>query len=372
MNCYFDHSATTPVDLAVIEWMNQTQSTVFGNPSSSHAIGRKGKHILESARFQLAESLGCSPKEIIFTGSGTEANNLVLHHVASQKKKHIITSSIEHPAILKTLNHLKPFGITFTIIPVDQYGAVDPKDIEKAIQSDTGLISIMAANNEVGTVQPIETISHIAKNNHILFHSDGVQALGKIRIQTLVNHCDLISFSSHKFYGPKGVAFLIKKESVKLNPFIVGGGQESNLRGGTENIVGIGAMSLAAEKAIQSLDERSILLTDLESLCIAGLKDFIPDVIIHGNMDSHIPGLISFAIPGIDNQKLLTQLDQAHIYASSGSACHSGISTPSEVLIALGVDEETNLSTIRISFGKDNTLEQVQYFLDTLKTILQL
>ncbi len=372
MNCYFDHSATTPVDAAVIEWINQSQPTVYGNPSSSHAIGRKGKHILETARFQLAGSLGCSTKEIIFTGSGTEANNLVLNHVISQEKKHIITSSIEHPAILKTLTHLKPFGITCTVIPVNKYGSVNPLDIEKAIQPNTSLISIMTANNEIGTVQPIEAISSIAKNNQILFHSDGVQALGKIPIQALVTHCDLMSFSSHKFYGPKGVGFLVKKEPVKLNPFIVGGGQESNLRGGTENIIGIGAMALAAEKAIHSFDKTFNLLKDLELLCIRGLRKIIPDVVIHGNMDAHIPGLISFAIPNIDNQKLLTQLDQANIYASSGSACHSGISTPSDVLIALGIDESTNLSTIRISFGKDNTFDQVHYFLDTLKTILQI
>ncbi len=370
MNCYFDHSATTPIDPEILEWIYENQSKVFGNPSSPHALGRKGKHTLEMARMQLAQVLECSPKEIIFTGSGTEANNLVLYHILSQENKHVITSSIEHPAILNTLDHLANFGITSSIIPVNNMGTVNPKDIEQAIQPDTGLITIMTANNEVGTIQPIETIGEIAQKHGVLFHTDGVQALGKIPLKQTLKNTDLMSFSSHKFYGPKGVGFLYKRNTVHLNPLIIGGGQESDLRGGTENIISIGAMALAAQKATHSQKNNSIYLTQLESKCVSDLNQLDSNIIIHGNPESHIPGLISFAIPGQDNQKVLTQLDRAQIYASSGSACHSGISTPSRVLEALGIDKDINLSTIRLSFGKNNSPEEVDYFIKTLTRIL--
>ncbi len=370
MNCYFDHSATTPIDSFVSEWIQENQSIAFGNPSSTHAMGRKSKHILETARQQLADVLGCASKEIVFTGSGTEANNLVLYNLIHQEKQHIITSSIEHPAILSTLSYLEPFGLTFTLIPVDSTGTVNPQDIKKAIQSDTGLISIMVANNEVGTIQPIDDCQQIAQNFGIPFHSDGVQALGKIPIQDSIHNCDLMSFSSHKFYGPKGVGFLVKKDSLKLNPFIIGGGQEFNLRGGTENIIGIGAMALAAKSAIQSLEKSSKHISNLERKCISGIREIDPKVVIHGNHQSHIPGLVSFAFNKVDNQTLLTQLDRAHIFASSGSACHSGISTPSKVLATMGINEDINLSTIRISFGKHNTQDEVDYFIQTLKSLI--
>ena len=369
LNCYFDHSATTPLDLAISEWIKRTQGEIYGNPSSSHAVGRKAKNILELARKQMAEVLGCHSKEIIFTGSGTETNNSVLHSLLFQEKKHVVTSAIEHPAILSTLQHLEPLGLSYSIAGVDSRGKVNLSEIEKLIQTDTGLITIMTANNEVGTIQPISECSDLAKAHNIPFHSDAVQALGKISIQILLEQVDLMSFSAHKFYGPKGVGCLYKKENTNLHSFVYGGGQESNLRGGTENIIGIGAMALAAQLAVEQIKETTDHIKVLEYQFITGIKTIRDDIVFHGNSKSHIPGLISFAAPGMDNQKLLTLLDRENIFVSSGSACHSGLSTPSKILEAMDISESLNLSTIRVSFGKHNTDKEVQYFLSVLKKI---
>ncbi len=368
---YFDHSATTPIDHKVLTLMQEVANVHFGNPSSVHKYGQKARSIIEKSRRQIADALGVKSRNILFTGGGSEANNMVLRNLLYDGKKHVITSAIEHPAILKVLKHLKNFGMSYTAVSVDKFGMADPVSIESAIRDDTALISIMHANNEVGTIQPIAEIAEIAHKNNILFHSDAVQAPGKIPIVINELSPDLMSFSAHKFYGPKGVGFLYISDGIKLHPMIIGGGQEKKLRAGTENTPGIAGLGLAMEMAVQELPEVQNHLETLESQFKDKLTNIYPEAIYNGHPDLHLPGLISVTIPSVTNDLLLVNLDMQGMAISSGSACSSGTVKPSDVLKAMHISNQHNISTLRISFGKGNTFEEVDKLIDVFDEILK-
>ena len=331
----------------------------FGNPSSVHASGRKSKAIIEEARRTIAAAIHASPSEIIFTGGGTEANNMVLWTLIQSEKKHIVTSSIEHPAILTVLEKLEPMGISFTVLPVNHQGRVDPKILEKSIQSNTGLISIMMANNEVGTIQSITELIEMTHNHGIPFHSDAVQTLGKIALSVQDIQADFMSFSAHKLYGPKGVGFLYKRKGLPLSPLIIGGGQEGKHRAGTENVSGIAGMGEAVRLASENLSKRMNHLEALETVFITHLNRECHNALINGCPNYHLPGVISASFPGYKSDILLAKLDRLGMEVSSGSACGSGSIKPSPVLEAMGISDSQNISTLRFSFGRDNTEQEV-------------
>ena len=363
---YFDHSATTPIHPDVQSLINELNHDIYGNPSSIHVAGRKAKHVVETARKQIADAVNCAPKEIIFTGGGSEANNLVLWNMIHRDRKHVITSAIEHPAILAVLRQLEHLGITHTIIPVNKYGWVNPEDIDAAIRDDTGLITIMLANNEVGTVEPLQDIAKIAKKHDVLFHSDGIQVMGKLPIDVQELGMDMMSFSAHKFYGPKGVGALYIKEGISMKPLIIGGSQEKSLRAGTENVGGIAGLGCAAELVTKSLSDVGPSLTALEKQFKTKFSEQHANVIYNGFGDNHLAGLINITIPGIASDLLLIHLDSEDIAISSGSACSSGTISPSPVLKAMGISDKQNLETIRISAGRDNTNAEVDQLVETM------
>ena len=363
---YFDHSATTPIHPDVLSLINELNQDIYGNPSSIHAAGRKAKHVVETARKQIAAAINCTSKEIIFTGGGSEANNLVLWNMIYRNRKHVITSAIEHPAILAVLRQLEHLAITHTIVPVNKYGCVNPEDIDSAIKDDTGLITIMLANNEVGTVEPLQDIAKIAKKHNVLFHSDGVQVLGKLPIDVQKLGVDMMSFSAHKFYGPKGVGALYIKEGIAMKPLIAGGSQEKSLRAGTENVGGIAGLGRAAELVTKSLSDVGRTLTALETQFKTKFSEQHTNIIYNGFEDNHLPGLISLTIPGIASDLLLIHLDNEDIAVSSGSACSAGTISPSTVLKAMGISDKQNLETIRISAGRDNTSTEVDQLIEAM------
>ena len=363
---YFDHSATTPIHPDVQSLINELNHDIYGNPSSIHVAGRKAKHVVETARKQIADAVNCAPKEIIFTGGGSEANNLVLWNMIHRDRKHVITSAIEHPAILAVLRQLEHLCITHTIIPVNKYGWVNPEDIDAAIRDDTGLITIMLANNEVGTVEPLQDIAKIAKKHDVLFHSDGIQVMGKLPIDVQELGMDMMSFSAHKFYGPKGVGALYIKEGISMKPLIIGGSQEKSLRAGTENVGGIAGLGCAAELVTKSLSDVGPSLTALEKQFKTKFSEQHANVIYNGFGDNHLAGLINITIPGIASDLLLIHLDSEDIAISSGSACSSGTISPSPVLKAMGISDKQNLETIRISAGRDNTSAEVDQLVETM------
>ena len=363
---YFDHSATTHIHTDVLSLINEVNQDIYGNPSSIHAAGRKAKHVVETARKQIAAAINCTSKEIIFTGGGSEANNLVLWNMIYRNRKHVITSAIEHPAILAVLRQLEHLAITHTIVPVNKYGCVNPEDIDSAIRDDTGLITIMLANNEVGTVEPLQDIAKIAKKHNVLFHSDGVQVLGKLPIDVQELGVDMMSFSAHKFYGPKGVGALYIKEGIAMKPLIAGGSQEKSLRAGTENVGGIAGLGCAAELVTKSLSDVGRTLTALETQFKTKFSEQHTNIIYNGFEDNHLPGLISLTIPGIASDLLLIHLDNEDIAVSSGSACSAGTISPSPVLKAMGISDKQNLETIRISAGRDNTSTEVDQLVEAM------
>ena len=363
---YFDHSATTPIHPDVLSLINGLNQDIYGNPSSIHAAGRKAKHVVETARKQIAAAINCTSKEIIFTGGGSEANNLVLWNMIYRNRKHVITSAIEHPAILAVLRQLEHLAITHTIVPVNKYGCVNPEDIDSAIKDDTGLITIMLANNEVGTVEPLQDIAKIAKKHNVLFHSDGVQVLGKLPIDVQELGVDMMSFSAHKFYGPKGVGALYIKEGIAMKPLIAGGSQEKSLRAGTENVGGIAGLGCAAKLVTKSLSDVGRTLTALETQFKTKFSEQHTNIIYNGFEDNHLPGLISLTIPGIASDLLLIHLDNEDIAVSSGSACSAGTISPSPVLKAMGISDKQNLETIRISAGRDNTSTEVDQLIEAM------
>jgi cysteine desulfurase len=368
---YFDHSATTPLHPKVKELMDVVGELHFGNPSSVHASGQKAKTLIESARRQMAKAIGCSSNEIIFTGGGTEANNLVLWNLIHQKKKHVITSVIEHPAVLTVLDNLEEFGVTYTAVGVDKTGMVNPDDVQNAITEKTGLISIMLANNEMGTLQPIAEIATIANKYKIIMHTDAVQTLGKIPVNSKELGVDCMSFSAHKFYGPKGVGALFIKKDLKLKPLIIGGNQERRMRAGTENTSGIAGLGLAAELATNNLHKTQSHLISLTHAFKAQITHICPEVIFNGHPEKQLPGLVNVSFPGFRNDLLMIHLDRQGIAVSSGSACSSGDIKPSRILSSMGITDDINNSTLRISFGIDNSLQDMEYLIKCFKSTFE-
>ena len=363
---YFDNSATTPIDQDVQSLMSDLNQNIYGNPSSIYASGRNAKNIIEIARRKLANAINSKPSEIIFTGGGSEANNIVLWDMVHKKRNHVITSSVEHPAILLVLRELEKLGVKHTIVRVDKNGLIDPDDIKKNIISDTGLISIMMANNEVGTIEPIQEIARIAQEHDVLFHSDAIQVLGKLPIDVKKLKLDIMSFSAHKFYGPKGVGALYIKDGVSINPMIIGGSQEKNMRAGTENVSGIAGLGLAAEIASNFEKENFSHLLELENYFKELIIDKHNDITFNGFDNNKLPGLVNLTIPNIPSDLLLINLDNDGISISNGSACSSGTISPSPVLKAMGLSDKSNLESVRISAGKYNTMDEVNKLVDSI------
>jgi cysteine desulfurase len=372
---YFDHSATTPIDPRVLEAMGPYLGGAYGNPSSLHQEGRIAREAVERARAQVAALIGAEPDEIIFTGSGTEADNLALTGAvrASGKPGHIVTSAIEHAAILETCKFLASGGTTITHLPVDADGIVRHDGLLRALQSNITLVSVMAANNLVGTIQPIEELVQLTKLHGVPFHTDAVQAGGKIPLDVNRLHIDLLSLSAHKLHGPKGVGALYVRNEVKLSPIVFGGGQERGLRSATENVAGIVGFGAAADIARRELNEEATRLEELRELFTAELLQNFPNAYLFGHRTQRLPGHLSFGLRGREREvgKLLIGLDQAGVAVSAGSACsahHAG--KPSAVLLAMGRDEESARGLIRVSLGRFSTRQQVSQFVNILKNVV--
>ena len=364
---YFDISATTPLDNQVADFMHGLQKEIYGNPSSIHREGQAARVVIEKSRCQLAVALHCTPKEIIFTSSGSESNNMVLRGIL-KSGDHFITSSYEHPAILKVLPYLEEKGVEFSLAKPDRNGIIQPKTVEKKIKNNTRLISIMHVNNELGTINPINEIARISHEKGILFHSDAVQAFGKIPIDVTNIPVDFLSMSAHKLYGPKGTGGLFIRNGATLEPLIYGGGQETNLRASTENIAGIGGFGMAVELALKNLGKNLAHVNRLETHFLNQMDQKTIDYKINGI--ERIPGVFNIIFPTIDGQNLVMQLDMAGIGISFGAACASGTVKASSLLLDIGLTEEQALSTVRISFGKIHTNEDVQIVVDTIEQIV--
>lgn len=373
-NIYFDHAATTPVKREVLEAMLPYFEEKYGNPSSVYSIGRASKKAIEEARESVAGIIGAEPREIYFTGSGTEADNWAIKGAAyanMKKGKHIITTSIEHHAVLHTCQYLESDGFEVTYLPVDEYGLVSPEQLEAAIRPDTILISVMYANNEIGTIQPIAEIGRIAKEKGIVFHTDAVQAMGNIRIDVSKLNVDMLSMSSHKFYGPKGVGALYVRKGTKLTSFIHGGAQERGRRASTENVPAIVGLAKALELADKNMDHHNEKLIALRDRTIREIEKNIPFVRLNGHREMRLPGNVNFSFDFIEGESLLLMLDLKGIAASSDSACTSGSLDPSHVLLAIGLSHETAHGSLRITFGDGNTDEEVDYLMEVLPEIVQ-
>jgi len=371
---YLDHSATTPVDPQVAELMMTYFLEYYGNPSSVHFFGRQVKKALEEARTQVASFINADTAEITFTSGGTEADNLAIQGAAKAragKGKHLITSAIEHHAVLDTFKYLAKNGYELTILPVDEEGIVSVEELQKAIRPDTILISIMHANNEVGSIQPVEEIGRIAREKGILFHVDAVQSLGKIPIDVKKMNIDLLTVSSHKIYGPKGVGALYVRKGVKISPLVHGGSQERKLRSGTENAPGIIGFGKACELAAQRMEEENKELVRLRDKLLNGILARIDKVKVNGPFgEKRLPNNVNVSINYIEGESLLLSLDMLGIAASSGSACTSGSLDPSHVLLAMGLSHEVAHGSLRLSLGRQNTDEDIDYVLQELPKIV--
>lgn len=371
---YVDHAATTYVKPEVFEEMKPYFTELFGNPSSIYSLGRDSKKAVENARAQMAYCLGAHPTEIYFTGSGTEADNWAIKGVAyanRKKGKHLITSTIEHHAVLHAFEFLRKEGFEVTYLPVDEKGFVNPKDLAEAIRPDTTLVSIMLANNEIGTIQPIKELAAIAKEKGAIFHTDAVQAMGNIDVKVNDLNVDLLSLSAHKFYGPKGVGALYIRKGVRIDSFVHGGAQERNKRAGTENVAGVVGMAAALNLAYQNLEKYNSHLRKLSDRLIDSVMERIPYVRLNGDREKRLPGNVNFSFRFIEGESLLLMLDMKGIQASSGSACTSGSLDPSHVLLAIGLPHEIAHGSLRITFGEKNTEEEVDYIVDNLVEIVE-
>ena len=366
-NLYFDIAATTPLDNNVSKLMTEIQNTVFGNPSSIHQFGQKSRSLIETARRQMASSLNCKPNELIFTSGGSESNNLVLKGLL-KAGDHLITSSYEHPAIIKVSQELEKYGVEVSYIKPNVDGIIDSNDIESAIKQNTKLISIMYVNNEIGSVNPIGNIVEVAKKNNIKVHTDAVQIIGKQPLDIKKIDVDFLSIAAHKYYGPKGIGALFVKSGNILDSVLQGGGQEKNLRPGTENISGIVGMGLATQIAIQNVAENSKKILDLENTFINELNEKKINYKLNGKC--RIPGILNITFPAILGQTLVMKLDLNGVAVSFGSACSSGTPKPSEVLLNLGLTSDEALRTIRVSIGKFHTDNDIYDLVNILDEIL--
>ena len=367
---YFDNAATTKVSKEVLEEMMPYLKDEFGNPSSMYTLGRSSKRAVEEARKKVANLINCEPEEIYFTGSGSESDNTAIKGIAYEnyrRGRHIITSKIEHPAVLNTCHTLEKQGFFITYLDVNKDGFVDINQLIKSIRYDTILISIMFANNEIGTIQDIKEISKIAKMYNIIFHTDAVQACGNIPIDVKKLGIDMLSLSGHKFHAPKGIGALYVKNGIEFKKFIDGGHQEKDKRASTENVPGIVALGKASEIASKNLNHHVEYLSDLRNYYISEVENKIEGAILNGPKEKRLPGNANFSFEGIDGGALLLNLDEKGICASSGSACSTGNPNPSHVLKAIGLSDKLANGALRTSLGEDNTKEDIDYLVDNLK-----
>jgi len=367
---YLDYAATTPVSAEVVQAMNTYFFEIYANPSSLHSLGIRAKEGVKQGREQVAHLLGVDPSEIIFTSSGTESNNLAIKGVACQHESgHIITTSIEHPAVLETCKYLEKQGFGITYLPVDKYGLIKPIDVEQAIKEDTILISVMHANNEIGTIEPIKEIASVAHKHDILVHTDAVQSVGKIPVTIKQLGVDLLSLSAHKIYGPKGVGSLYVKKDVKLQPLFHGGGHERGLRSSTENVSGIVGLGMACEQAGRKLQKDSERMHRLRDRLIAGALE-IPKAYLNGHRERRLPNNVHLRFDAIEGESLLLSLDEKRIAASTGSACSSKKLRASHVLMAIGLNEVQAHGSLRLTLGRYTTEKEIEYVLNILPEVV--
>lgn len=372
-NIYFDNAATTRLDDKVLEEMVPYLKENYGNASAIYKLGREARKAVEESREKIAKILNCKPNEIYFTAGGSESDNTAIKGIARANRKkgnHIITSKIEHPAILETCRELEKEGFEVSYISVDENGILNLEELKNAIKPTTILITVMFANNEIGTIQPIEEIGKIAKENNIYFHTDAVQAVGSLEIDVEKLNIDSLSMSGHKFYGPKGIGALYVKTGVQFDKFISGGHQERNKRAGTENVAGIVGMGKAIELVYENLEEHNKKIKELRDYYIEQVKEKIPYIKINGDLEKRLPGNSNISFRFIEGEGLLLNLDLKGICASSGSACTSGSLDPSHVLLAIGLPHEIAHGSLRISIGKYNTREEVDYLVENLVEIV--
>lgn len=371
---YADNAATTKMSEAAINTMVATANETWGNPSSLYGFGQKAKEILEDARVKVASAIGADPKEIIFTSGGSEADNqAILSAAATGRKKgkmHIISSAFEHHAVLHTLEKLRKEGFEITLLDVHENGILTPEDVENAIRDDTCLVTIMYANNEIGTIQPISEIGAVCREKGVVFHTDAVQAMGHLRVDVNRDNVDMLSASGHKFHGPKGVGFLYVRKGIGISNLIEGGAQERGKRAGTENVPGIAAMARALADAVGFTDEYAARLTPVRNRIIEGLSR-IPHSALNGDAERRLPGNINFCFEGIEGESLLLLLDDRGIQASSGSACTSGSLDPSHVLLSIGRVHDVAHGSLRLSIGEDITDEDADYIVKTVTEIVE-
>jgi len=371
---YMDHAATTPTDKRVVDAMLPYFSENFGNPATLYHIGMEADRATEAARVTVASAINAAPEEIFFTSGGTESDNWAIKGAAyalEKKGRHIVASAIEHHAVLETVEFMKKVGWDTTVVPVSKEGYVDPDAVAKALRSDTVVVSIMHANNEIGSIQPIMEIAKIAREKGVLFHTDAVQTVGKVPVDVKALGVDMLSASAHKFYGPKGVGFMYLRKGTRTTPFMHGGGQERNKRAGTHNVPGIIGMAKALELAPESFKDAQ-RLHDLAEMLWEGLSKAIPD--IRRNSPSHdvLPGFLNIVIEGVEGEAMLLRLDSKGVGVSSGSACTTGSLEPSHVLLAIGLPAEVAHGSIRFTLGRENTEEHVKHVIGEFPGIVQI
>ena len=370
---YLDHSATTPVRAEVMSVMMPYFAGHFGNASSVHRWGREARAAMDDAREKVAALIGAEPQEIIFTSGGTEADNLAIRGTAWNKRlkgNHLITSAVEHHAVLHTCETLEKEGFEVTYLPVDKHGMIDPADVQKSIRKETVLITLIHGHNEVGTVEPVNEIGAVARDHGVTFHVDAVQSAGKVPIEVSDMNVDLLTMSSHKMYGPKGVGALYVRKGTRLNPQATGGSHERNLRAGTENVPGIVGFGEACKLASEELPAESARLTILRDRLIEGILGSIPDTVLNGHPTIRLPNHVNVSFRFIEGEAILLNLDLMGIGASSGSACTSGSLEPSHVLLAMGLPHELAHGSLRMTLGASNTEEDIDYVLSVLPPIV--
>ena len=370
---YFDHAATTALDNRVLNEMMPYLTNEYGNASSIYSLGKKSKEVIMIARMRVAAALNCRTSEIYFTSGGTESDNLALKGIVMANSRfgnHIITSKIEHPAILNTCKKLEGLGYSVTYLGVDNLGRINLEELERSITKRTVLISIMFANNEIGTIQQIKQIGNIAKRYNVIFHTDSVQAVGNVNINVRDLKIDSLSMSAHKFYGPKGIGALYVREGINFNRINDGGHQEKDKRSGTENTAGIVGMGKAIELAISDLGRYNMHLASLSDFYLKEVSRRISNIKINGDLENKLSGNNNICFAGVDGSKLLSELDKKGICASSGSACSAGLINPSHVLLAIGIPASLAKGSLRVTFGRENTIDDVKYLVDSLEEIV--
>ena len=374
MSIYADHAATTAMSEVAIEAMTRCMREEYGNPSSLYRIGQHAKETLEKAREEIAGVIGAQAREIYFTSGGSEADNQAIRSAALAGKKkgknHIISTAFEHHAVLHTLDQLKTEGFEITLLDVHENGVVLPEEVEAAIRPDTCLVTVMYANNEIGTIQPIREIGAVCRAHHVLFHTDAVQATGPLAIDVQAENIDYLSASAHKFHGPKGTGFLYARKGVPLLPLINGGAQEKGKRAGTENLPGIVGMAAALKETVAGRDTEAARLTALRDRLIAGLEE-IPHSALNGDPVRRLPGNVNFCFEGIEGESLLLLLDDRGIMASSGSACTSGSLDPSHVLLAIGRIHDVAHGSLRLTIGEETTEEEIDYIIRSVRSVVE-